>query len=132
MASRERLLTPRFLLVVASGLSYFMALDSCEQVVVEDDRLGPSAAFLEAGAILPVEFFEGEPIGVEVPDIVDATVAETAPPFHGTDNVWKPARLENGVTIQVPPFIARGERVRVDVHAGRYVERARLVKTRHA
>ena len=81
---------------------------------------------------LPVEFFEGQPIGVVLPDILDAAVAETAPPSHsqGTDNVWKGAKLDNGVSIMVPPFIAPGERIRVDVQAGRYVERAKGARGR--
>jgi elongation factor P len=54
-------------------------------------------------------------------------VAETAAPHHtpGTDNVWKQAKLDNGVTVMVPPFIAVGETIRVDVETGRYVERAK-------
>lgn len=66
-------------------------------------------------------------VGVTFPEVVEATVAETAPAAHvqGNENVWKPARLSNGVSIQVPPFIAPGERVRVDVASGRYVERAK-------
>ena len=55
------------------------------------------------------------------------TVAETAAPYHtpGTDNVWKEARLDNGVKVMVPPFIDVGEWIRVDVESGRYVERAK-------
>jgi elongation factor P len=98
---------------------------SFEHIALEDARLGPAAAFLEAGAVVPVEFFDGEPIGVVLSDVVEATVAQTAPPFHGTDNVWKEARLENGVAVHVPPFIAAGDRIRVDLNGGRYVERAR-------
>jgi len=76
---------------------------------------------------LPVEFVEGRPVAVVFPDIVEATVADTAPPAHtqGMDNVWKAARLENGVTLMVPPFIAPGEVVRVEVESGKYVERAK-------
>ena len=56
-----------------------------------------------------------------------ACVEETAPPVHqqGADNVWKDARLDNGITVMVPPFIDVGERIRVDVETARYVERAR-------
>jgi elongation factor P len=114
------------------GLSYFMNPESFEQVAVEDERLGPAGHFLAEGMVLPVEFFESQPIGVVLPDVVEATVAETAPPVHaqGTDNVWKEAKLDNGVSVMVPPFIAGGERIRVDVEAGRYVERARPGKAR--
>ena len=61
------------------------------------------------------------PIGVLFPDVVEARVAETAPPFHaqGTDNVWKEARLENGARVMVPPFIGVGETIRVDAYGFR-------------
>jgi hypothetical protein len=52
-------------------------------------------------------------------------VADTAPAAHGTDNVWKEARLDNGVTVMVPQFIAPGERIRVEVASDKYVERVR-------
>jgi elongation factor P len=114
------------------GMSYFMNPESFEQVAVDDERLGPAGAFLAEGMVLPVEFHEGQPIGVVLPDVVEATVAATAPPFHapGTDNVWKEATLDNGVSVMVPPFIAAGERIRVDVAGARYIERARSGKGR--
>jgi len=106
---------------------HFMNTETFEQVAVERARLGRAAAFLADGMVLPVEFHEGRPIGVVFPEIVEARVAETAPPAHGTgiENVWKEAKLENGLTIQVPPFIAAGEWIRVDVEAGAYIERAK-------
>jgi elongation factor P len=114
------------------GLTYFMNQETFEQVAVENGRLGPAAAFLAGDAVLPVQFFEGQAVGVELPDVVEAVVAETAPAVHahGSDNVWKEARLDNGLLIMVPPFIAVGERVRVDVQAGRYVERAKPGRAR--
>ena len=114
------------------GLSYFMNPDTFEQVALEDERLGPGGAYIEPGAVVPVEFFEGRPIGAAIPEVVEAAVTETAPPAHahGTDNVWKEARLDNGLTILVPPFIAVGERIRVDLQQGRYVERARPARIR--
>jgi elongation factor P len=67
------------------------------------------------------------------PDVAEARVVRTAPPTHAhQDNAWKDASLENGVRIQVPLFIAPGEIVRVDVKAGRYVERARTERKRAA
>lgn len=106
---------------------HFMNTETFEQVAVERARLGRVAAFLTEGMVLPVEFHEDRPIGVVFPDIVEVRVAETAPPAHGTgiENVWKEAKLENGLTIQVPPFIAAGEWIRVDVEAGTYIERAK-------
>jgi elongation factor P len=80
-----------------------------------------------------VEFFEGRALVVVSPDIVEARVADTAPPAHSQqDSAWKDATLDNGLRIQVPLFIAPGEIVRVDVRDGRYVERARVEHKRTA
>ncbi len=106
---------------------YFMDPDTFEQVAIEQERLGRAAAFLTEGTTITVEFVEGQPVGIVLPGIVDATVADTAPATHqqGATNVWKPATLDNGVTIMVPPFIGTGEIIRVDVERGAYVERAK-------
>jgi len=102
----------------------FMDPNSFEQVEVPSDIVGPAANFLQSGAAVPVEFFEGRPIHAIVPDIVEARVAQTVPPSHSQqDSAWKEATLENGITIRVPLFIAPGERVRVDLRNGRYLER---------
>jgi elongation factor P len=109
------------------GVSTFMNPESFEQVAIDDERLGKAAAWLKEETVVPVEFLDGEPLGIVFPEIAEGRVAETAAPYHapGTDTVWKQAELENGVTVMVPPFIAAGEVIRVDVETGRYVERAK-------
>jgi elongation factor P len=75
---------------------------------------------------VPVEFFDGRPVSVGFPDIVEVRVAETAQPSHTQqDSTWKEARLDNGMDILVPQFIRPGEMIRVDVETGKYAERAR-------
>ena len=73
------------------------------------------------------EFFEGQPIGVELPPAVELKVVETEPGLKSASatNVMKPARMETGITVQVPPFIGKGEVIRVDTADGTYLERAR-------
>jgi len=111
----------------------FMDPNSFEQVEVPSDIVGPAANFLQSGAAVPVEFFEGRPIQAIVPDIVEARIAQTAPPAHSQqDSAWKEATLENGVTIRVPLFIAPNERVRVDLRTGRYLERVHADRRRIA
>ncbi len=107
-------------------LAYFMNPRTFEQVEMEKERLGRAAAWLQEGASVPVEFCDGRPIAITFPDIVEARVADTAPPAHGQGltNVWKEARLENGLTLMVPPFIGPGESIRVQVETGSYLERA--------
>ena len=110
----------------------FMNPENFEQVEVPRAIVGAAEKFLQSGMLLSVEVFEGRPISVLFPDVAEARVARTAPPAHAhQDNAWKEALLENGVRIQVPLFIAPGEIVRVDVKAGRYVERARAER-KHA
>jgi elongation factor P len=114
------------------GLCYFMDPESFEQVAVEAPRLGRAADYLTEGLVIPIEFVEGQATGVVFPDVVEVRVAETAPPAHGGagDSVWKDALLENGVRLMVPPFIAPGESIRVEVETGAYVERAKTEKRR--
>ena len=74
-----------------------------------------------------VEFFESKPIGIELPPAVELKVVETEPSVKGATvtNVTKPATLETGLTVQVPPFISAGDLIRVDTSEGTYLERAR-------
>ncbi len=110
--------------------SYFMHAESFEQVGIENARIGRAVPFLKEEMALPVEFFDDRPMSVVFPDIIEARVADTAPPVHtqGSDNVWKAATLDNGVEVMVPPFIAPGESIRVEVETGKYVERAKADK----
>ncbi len=102
----------------------FMDPISFEQVEVPRDLIGPGVSFLQSGTPVPIEFFEGRPIHAMLPDIVEARIVDTAPPAHSQqDSAWKEAVLENGVAIRVPLFIAKEDRVRVDLKTGRYIER---------
>ena len=106
---------------------HFMNTESYEQVALSDEDLGDSAQWLAAGLKIQVEFLDGAPIGVELPASLELTVTRTEPTMKGAtvSNVNKPATLENGVVIQVPPFINEGDRLRVDPVEGRYIERAK-------
>lgn len=124
--------TMEFLYSTDEG-SIFMNQRNFEQVEVPNVVFGGAEQFLQPGMMVPVEFFEGTPISVVLPDIVDAKIAETAPPIHsGQDNTWKDATLENGVRVHVPLFIAPGETVRIDVRSVKYVERVRLERKKGA
>jgi elongation factor P len=71
--------------------------------------------------------YEGRPVGIELPQTIDMTVVETEPAIKGASvsNVGKPARMETGLIVNVPPFINEGDRIRVDTSSGAYVERAK-------
>jgi len=112
------------------GQCYFMDPDTYDQVEVPTSVIGEPAKFLEAGMHLPVDFVEGRPVSAVLPGVIDVVIAETAPALHGQqDSTWKPARLANGVEIMVPPFIERGDSVRLNLAELRYMDRA---KTRSA
>jgi elongation factor P len=111
----------------------FMNPESFEQIEIPQDVLGAGEQFLQPGIRLPVEVFEGRPISVVFPDVVELRVATTAPPAHSQqDSTWKEATLDNGLQIRVPLFIAPGELVRVEVKSGRYIERVRAERKRSA
>jgi elongation factor P len=107
-------------------LCHFMNPETFEQVDIEHAQLGRAGSFLVEEMVVPVEFVDGSPIGIVMPDVVEVRVVDTAPPVrtHGGNNVWKEARLENGLKIMVPPFIAAGEAIRVEVERGIYMERS--------
>jgi elongation factor P len=79
------------------------------------------------GMRIQAEFYDGSPIGIDLPPSMELTVTQTEPTLKSAtvSNVNKPATLENGVTITVPPFINEGDRIRVDPTEGRYIERAK-------
>ena len=111
----------------------FMNPNTYEQIEVSGEILGPAERFLQPGMQVPVEFFEGLPISAVLPDIMEARVADTAPATRSQqDSALKEARLDNGLMIRVPLFIAPGESVRVDLRTGHYVERAHQARRRTA
>ena len=106
---------------------HFMNTENYEQIELSEDDLGGATQWLFAGLKLQAEFYEGAPIGIDLPPSMELKVVQTEPTMKGAtvSNVNKPATLENGVTIQVPPFVNEGDRIRVNPSEGRYIERAK-------
>ncbi len=105
---------------------YFMNTETFEQMHLMKDLLGDATNFLIPNLKVAVEFYEGKPISVDLPPSVDLTVVETEPGIKGAtvSNVTKPAKLETGLVVQVPPFINEGEKIRVSTSESAYLERA--------
>jgi len=105
---------------------YFMNTENYEQMHLMKDLLGDAVSYLIPQLRVKVEFYEGKPISVELPPTVDMTVVETEPGIKGASvsNVTKPAKVETGLVVQVPPFIIEGEKIRVSTSEGTYQERA--------
>jgi elongation factor P len=105
---------------------YFMNTETFEQMHLMKDLLGDAVQYLIPQLKVKVEFYEGKPLGVELPATVDMTVVETEPGLKGAtvSNVSKPAKMETGLVVQVPAFIVEGEKIRVNTSEGTYQERA--------
>ena len=105
---------------------YFMDTSTYDQVHISAEALGDSKDFLVAEMLIRVEFYDVEPVGIELPPTVDLVVKTTVPGIKGAtaSNQIKPATLETGLVIQVPPFVNEGDKVRVNTETGEYQSRA--------
>jgi len=105
---------------------HFMNTETFEQISLHKRVVGDRASYLVPDITLRLEFYEGRPVEIALPPTVDLKVVETEPSMKGASatNVMKPAKLETGLVVQVPPFISEGERIRVDTSEGTYLERA--------
>jgi elongation factor P len=103
-----------------------MNTENYEQMHLTKELLGDATDYLIPQLRLSVEFYEGKPISVDLPATVEMKVIETEPGLRGAtvSNVTKPAKMETGLVVQVPPFINEGEKIRVNTAEGTYQERA--------
>ena len=108
------------------GGHHFMNTQDYEQMTLSPEVLGEAAYYLIGDMNVHVEFYEGKPIGVALPDTVDLKVVDTEPTLQKAtaSAVMKPAKLETGLTINVPPFINNGDKIKVDTTEARYIQRA--------
>ncbi|HEU5234513.1 MAG TPA: elongation factor P [Terriglobales bacterium] len=105
---------------------YFMNTETYEQTHLKRDTLGDAVEYLTPNLQIKVEFYDSKPVGIELPQTVELTVVETEPGLKSAtaSSVTKPAKLETGLVVQVPPFINEGEKIRVDTAEGAYLSRA--------
>jgi elongation factor P len=105
---------------------HFMDTESYEQIHMDGDTLGDAVGYLKPEMTIRVEFYGTEPVGIELPQTVDLKVIETVPAIKGATatNQLKPATLETGVVVQVPPFVGEGDVIRVNTDTGEYLARA--------
>ena len=108
------------------GMLVFMDSETFEQIELPADILGDRRPFLQDGMTVQVEYFEDEALSVSLPDKVTCEITETEPVVKGQTaaNSFKPAVLDNGVRVMVPPFVGTGERIIVNTETFEYVERA--------
>ena len=111
----------------SSGEHYLMDLESFDQIMLDDDAFGDGPKYLKPNTQLQVSMYEGKPVVVDLPNTVDLEVTDTAPEIKGATatNQYKPATMETGVIVQVPPFVKVGEMLRIDTRTGEYVTRVK-------
>ncbi len=101
---------------------YFMNTETFEQTGINADQLGDQVGYLLPNTSVTVQFYEEKPLSVDLPQIIEMNVVETEPGIKGATvtNVTKPAKMETGLVIQVPPFIKEGERIKINTADGSY------------
>ncbi|MFN3749545.1 MAG: elongation factor P [Sphingorhabdus sp.] len=104
----------------------FMDNETYEQILLDVDMLGDEVAFLQDGMEVTLELYDERPISVQLPDTIEATIVEADAVVKGqtASSSYKPAILDNGVRVMVPPHISSGTRIVVDVYAKEYVRKA--------
>jgi elongation factor P len=112
-------------LYAEGDLHTFMDTQNYEQTSLPAEEIGDLLQFLLPNQVVEIQLYEGRPVGINLPSTVELEVVETEPSFKGAtaSASYKPAKLETGVTVQVPPFIQVGDKVRVDPSEGTYLER---------
>lgn len=104
-----------------------MDMETYDQITLDDNAFGDGPKYLKPNTKLQVSMYEGRPVVVTLPNTVDLEVTETAPEIKGATatNQNKPATLETGLVVSVPPFVKVGEKIRVDTRTGEYLTRVK-------
>lgn len=110
----------------AGAAFHFMNTESFEMIDLPADVLGDAVNYMVEGMMITADYFDGRVVGIEMPMFVELNVTETTPNIKGAavQNTSKPAILETGYEIKVPPYIEVGNRVKIDTRTGEFVERA--------
>ncbi len=105
---------------------HFMNQENYEQVALDDETLGNSMLYLLPNTVIKIDFYDGRPVGVELPNTVALEVVDTEPSMKGAtaSASYKPAKMETGLVVQVPPFIEVGTKILIDTREDKYLSRA--------
>ena len=106
---------------------HFMNTENYDQLEMDSEALGDYAQWLQPGMKIIAEYYNGRPIGIQLPNSLVLEIVDTAPVMKSATKTasTKPAKLENGVTVNVPEFLSTGEKIKVNPNTGEYVERAK-------
>lgn len=105
---------------------HFMNQETYEQVSLDDETLGDSMLYLLPNTVIQIDFYEDKPVGIDLPNTVTLEVVDTEPSMKGAtaSASYKPAKMETGLTVQVPPFIEVGTKIIIDTRENKYLSRA--------
>lgn len=105
---------------------HFMNQETYEQITLEDDTLGDSMLYLLPNSVIQIDFYDERPVGIELPNTVTLEVVDTEPSMKGAtaSASYKPAKMETGLTVMVPPFIEIGTKIIIDTRENKYLSRA--------
>ena len=111
----------------SGGTYHFMNTENYDQLEMDEETLGDNAQWMQPNMRIQAEFYDGRPVGIRLPNSLTLEVVETSPVMKTATKTasQKPAKLENGVTVNVPEFIGTGDRIRVNPTTGEYQERAK-------
>ena len=110
------------------GATYhFMNTENYDQLEMDAEMLGDNAQWMQPGMKIQAEYYDGRPIGIQLPNSMVLEIVETAPVMRSATKTasTKPAKLENGVTVNVPEFVGSGEKIRVNPNTSEYMDRAK-------
>ncbi|MEO7794788.1 MAG: elongation factor P [Thermoanaerobaculia bacterium] len=107
------------------NLHHFMSQENYEQVTLSDDALGDTLLYILPNSVIKVDFYEGMPVGVELPNTVILEIVETEPGMKGAtaSSSYKPAKMQTGLVVQIPPFVESGAKIEIDTRENKYLRR---------
>lgn len=106
-------------------MHHFMSQENYEQVTLSNDALGDTLLYILPNSVIKVDFYEGMPVGVELPNTVILEIVETEPGMKGAtaSSSYKPAKMQTGLVVQIPPFVESGAKIEVDTRENKYLRR---------
>ncbi len=107
------------------NMHHFMSQENYEQVTMSDDVLGDTLQYMLPNSVIKVDFYEGMAVGIELPNTVVLEVIDTEPGMKGAtaSSSYKPAKMQTGLIVQVPPFIEPGTKIEIDTRENKYLRR---------
>ena len=106
-------------------MHHFMSQENYEQVTMSDDVLGDTLQYMLPNSVIKVDFYEGMAVGIELPNTVVLEIIETEPGMKGAtaSSSYKPAKMQTGLVVQIPPFVEAGAKIEIDTRENKYLRR---------